>query len=117
LELLRSIDLDEPEITPAKIARFAALLQDRLLNGTPEFRQILEQQIAAGNLEEERRAEAGTDLRETDGKLAELVQQAIAARDQLKHIDIRASQDGIVHELAYHTVGGVIPPGETMRWP
>lgn len=76
--------------------------------------QILERQIAAGNLEEERRAEAETDLRETDGKLAELVQQAIAARDQLKHIDIRAPQDGIVHELAYHTVGGVIPPGETI---
>lgn len=76
--------------------------------------QILERQIAAGNLEEERRAEAETDLRETDGKLAELVQQAIAARDQLKHIDIRAPQDGIVHELGYHTVGGVIPPGETI---
>jgi len=76
--------------------------------------QILERQIAAGNLEEERRAEAETDLRETDGKLAELVQQAIAARDQLKHIDIRAPQDGIVHELAYHTMGGVIPAGETI---
>lgn len=76
--------------------------------------QILERQIAAGNLDEERRAEAETGLRETDGKLAELVQQAIAARDQLKHIDIRAPQDGIVHELAYHTVGGVIPPGETI---
>ncbi|MBS1166453.1 MAG: HlyD family type secretion periplasmic adaptor subunit [Proteobacteria bacterium] len=76
--------------------------------------QILERQFAAGNLEEERRAEAEKDLRETDGKLAELVQQAIAARDQLKHIDIRAPQDGIVHELAFHTVGGVIPPGETI---
>ena len=76
--------------------------------------QILERQFAAGNLEEERRAEAETNLRETDGKLAELVQQAIAARDQLKHIDIRAPQDGVVHELAYHTVGGVIPPGETI---
>jgi len=76
--------------------------------------QILERQYAAGNLEEERRAEAETALRETDGKLAELVQQAIAARDQLKHIDIRAPQDGVVHELAYHTVGGVIPPGETI---
>ncbi|MBS1164341.1 MAG: putative toxin/protease secretion system [Proteobacteria bacterium] len=76
--------------------------------------QILERQIAAGNLDEERRAEAETGLRETDGKLAELIQQAIAARDQMKHIDIRAPQDGIIHELAYHTVGGVIPPGETI---
>jgi HlyD family secretion protein len=76
--------------------------------------QILERQIAAGNLDEERRAEAETGLRETDGKLAELIQQAISAHDQMKHIDIRAPQEGIVHELAYHTVGGVIPPGETI---
>lgn len=76
--------------------------------------QILERQIAAGNLDEERRAEAETGLRETDGKLAELIQQAISARDQMKHIDIRAPQEGIVHELAYHTVGGVIPAGETI---
>ncbi|WP_245427545.1 HlyD family efflux transporter periplasmic adaptor subunit [Pleomorphomonas carboxyditropha] len=43
-----------------------------------------------------------------------ILERQIAARDQLKHIDIRAPQDGIVHELAYHTVGGVIPPGETI---
>ena len=30
--------------------------------------------------------------------------------DQLKRIDIRAPQDGKVHQLSVHTVGGVITP-------
>lgn len=38
-ELQRRIDSDEPEITPARIARFAELLKDKLFNGSPEFRQ------------------------------------------------------------------------------
>src|SRR5262249_33140921 len=35
-------------------------------------------------------------------------------QDQLAHIDIRAPQDGRVHQLAVHTVGGVIAPGEAI---
>lgn len=38
-ELQQRLSTNEPEITPEKIERFAALLRDRLLNGTPEFRQ------------------------------------------------------------------------------
>ncbi len=36
----------------------------------------------------------------------------MTAEDQLKRIDIRAPQDGIVHQLTVHTVGGVIKDGE-----
>ena len=36
----------------------------------------------------------------------------MAAEDQLKRIDIRAPQDGFVHQLAVHTVGGVVNAGE-----
>ena len=32
--------------------------------------------------------------------------------DQLKRIDIRSPQDGVVHQLEVHTVGGVVSPGE-----
>ena len=37
-----------------------------------------------------------------------------AAEDQLKRVDIRAPQAGIVHQLNVHTVGGVIGNGETL---
>ena len=37
-----------------------------------------------------------------------------AAEDQLKRVGLRAPQAGTVHQLAVHTVGGVINNGETI---
>lgn len=65
-------------------------------------------------LDQDRRSEVLTELRDVDNKLAELTEQQVAAKDQLKRVDLLAPQDGIVHELAVHTVGGVISPGETI---
>lgn len=65
-------------------------------------------------LDEDRRTEVLMELRDVENKLAELAEQRIAAEDQLSRIDILSPQAGIVHELAIHTVGGVIPPGETI---
>src|SRR5436305_5403849 len=60
------------------------------------------------------RTEVGKDLAEVRGKMAELVEKKVAAEDQLKRVDIRAPQDGMVHQLSVHTVGGVIQQGEQM---
>ena len=54
------------------------------------------------------------DLREAQGKIAELKERVTGAEDQLKRVDLRAPQAGTVHELAAHTVGGVIGEGETI---
>jgi HlyD family secretion protein len=54
------------------------------------------------------------DLREAQGKIAELKERVTAAEDQLKRIDLRAPQAGTVHELAAHTVGGVIGEADTI---
>ena len=51
-------------------------------------------------------------MREIQAKEAELNERRVAAEDQLKRVDIRAPQAGIVHQLAVHTVGGVIAAGE-----
>lgn len=63
-------------------------------------------------VEQDKRSEAGKDLREVQGKQAELSERRIAAEDQLRRIDILSPQKGIVHQLAVHTVGGVVTPGE-----
>lgn len=57
-------------------------------------------------------SEVSKELREIDAKTSEYSERRIAAEDQLRRIDIRAPQDGIVHELNVHTVGGVVGPGE-----
>ena len=49
-------------------------------------------------------------MAEIRAKTSELIEKKVAAEDQLKRIDIRAPQDGMVHQLAVHTVGGVITP-------
>jgi HlyD family secretion protein len=53
-------------------------------------------------------------LREIQAKTAELVEKRVAAEDQLKRVDIRAPQAGLVHQLAVHTVGGVISPADDL---
>lgn len=54
------------------------------------------------------------ELRDAEARIAELREKATAAEDQLRRVEIRAPQAGTVHELAIHTVGGVIAPGETL---
>jgi HlyD family secretion protein len=65
-------------------------------------------------IDQELRSEVSKELREVQGKIAELVERKIAAEDQLKRIDIRAPQDGMVHQSIVHTVGGVISPADTL---
>ncbi len=59
-------------------------------------------------------SDVSKELREIDAKVGEFGERKVAAEDQLRRIDVRAPQDGIVHELNVHTVGGVVGPGEQM---
>jgi HlyD family secretion protein len=53
-------------------------------------------------------------IREIDGQLAEVVERKAAADEQVRRTELRAPASGTVHELAQHTVGGVVRPGETI---
>ncbi len=57
-------------------------------------------------------SEVAKEMREIDAKIGEFEERKIAAEDQLQRVDIRSTQDGTVFQLAVHTVGGVIAPGE-----
>ncbi|QWG22169.1 HlyD family type I secretion periplasmic adaptor subunit [Bradyrhizobium sediminis] len=59
-------------------------------------------------IDQELRSEVAKELREIQGKSAELVERKVAAEDQLKRIDLRSPQNGVVHQLSVHTIGGVI---------
>jgi HlyD family secretion protein len=63
-------------------------------------------------IDQDLRTEVSKELREIQSKSAEFVERKVAAEDQLKKVDIRAPQDGFVHQLAVHTIGGVVTPGE-----
>ena len=74
--------------------------------------KIAETEMQALQIDQDLRTEVGKELVDVRGKIAEYVERKITAEDQLRRIDIRAPQSGVVHELAVHTVGGVIAAGE-----
>ena len=74
--------------------------------------KMTETQLQIIQIDQDLRSEVAKELREIQGKTAELVERKVAAEDQLKRIDIRAPQDGMVHQLSVHTVGGVITASE-----
>ena len=74
--------------------------------------KISETRLQIIQLDQDLKTEVMTDLREAQGKEAELLERRVAADDQLKRVDIRAPQSGIVHQLAVHTVGGVVNQSE-----
>jgi HlyD family secretion protein len=76
--------------------------------------KISETELQILQIDQDLRSEVAKELREVQGKIAELIERKVAAEDQLKRIDIRAPQDGMVHQSTVHTVGGVITAGEAI---
>lgn len=74
--------------------------------------KISETALQILQIDEQWSEEVGSDLREMDARIGEYVERRVAAEDQLKRVDILAPQDGVVHQLSVHTVGGVVAPGE-----
>ena len=76
--------------------------------------QITETELQVIALDQNMQTEATKELREIEARIAELVERKVAAEDQLKRVVLTAPQDGTIHDLTVHTVGGVIGAGETV---
>jgi HlyD family secretion protein len=76
--------------------------------------KISETELQIIQVDQDFRTDVLKDLREAQGKIAELKERLTGAEDQLKRVDLRAPQAGTVHQLAVHTVGGVIANGEVI---
>lgn len=74
--------------------------------------RVAETELQIIQIDQDLRSEVAKELREVQGRVSEFVERKVAAEDQLKRIDLRSPQDGVVLQLAVHTVGGVITPGE-----
>lgn len=76
--------------------------------------RISETELAIIQIDQDMRSQVAGELREIDAKAGEMRERQIAAEQSLKQTDIRSPQAGRVHQLAVHTVGGVIAPGEAI---
>ncbi|CAN5276782.1 HlyD family type I secretion periplasmic adaptor subunit [soil metagenome] len=76
--------------------------------------KITETELQIIQIEKDLVSEVSKDLRETNDKIGEFVERKVTAEDQLRRIDIRAPQDGMVLQSTVHTVGGVITAGDAI---
>jgi HlyD family secretion protein len=76
--------------------------------------KIAETELQVIQVDKDVVSEVSKDLRETRDKIGEFVERKVTAEDQLRRIDIRAPQDGVVEQSTVHTVGGVITAGDTI---
>ena len=74
--------------------------------------KITETRLQIIQIDQDLRSEDGKELAEIRGKISELVEKQVAAEDQLKRVDLHAPQDGKVHQLSVHTIGGVVNAGD-----
>jgi HlyD family secretion protein len=74
--------------------------------------KISEIELQIIQIDQDLSSDVAKELREVEGKIGEFSERKVAAEDQLKRIDLRAPQDGVVHQLAVHTVGGVVTAGD-----
>jgi HlyD family secretion protein len=76
--------------------------------------KIGEAQLQIVRLDQDFRTDVVKELGDAQGKEAEFVQRGVAARDMLDRIEIRAPTSGVIHQLAAHTINGVVKAGDAI---
>jgi HlyD family secretion protein len=76
--------------------------------------KISEIELQIIQIDKDLSSEVSKEMREIADRIGEFVERKVTAEDQLRRIDIRAPQDGMVLQSAVHTVGGVITAGDTI---
>lgn len=71
-------------------------------------------QLQILQIREEVLSQALLELREAEGRIAELTERRLASRAKLDRMVIKAPITGVVYQLMVHTEGGVITPAEPL---
>jgi len=77
-------------------------------------RKTTETELQIIQIDKDMVSDVSKDLRETNDKIGEYIERKVTAQDQLRRVDIRAPQDGVVEQSTVHTVGGVIQAGDAI---
>lgn len=106
----------KPRITALEreIARNEGQLGEIVARTLSAKGKIAETTLQIIQLDNDHIAEVSKELREAESKINELQERRVAAEDQLRRIEIRAPITGVIHQLAVHTVGGVVSPTEPL---
>jgi HlyD family secretion protein len=115
-ELLSRGLAQRPRVTALQreIAANEGKLADVMARTASARGKVSEIELQVLQLDKDSLSEVAKELQEVDTRIGELQQKRINAEDQLKKIDIVAPASGKAHQLAVHTVGGVINPTEPL---
>ncbi|PNU05641.1 HlyD family type I secretion periplasmic adaptor subunit [Novosphingobium guangzhouense] len=76
--------------------------------------RIGELRLQMGSIEAEARSSSAAELMDVLSRISELRRAQVAADDNFDRAVIRAPQSGTIDKLAFRTVGGVVPAGQTI---
>jgi HlyD family secretion protein len=103
--------VNQLERTAVDLDASVASLNANIAQARGRITEIRQQAI---QLDQDSRSQAGAQLGEVMKLLNDQQVRAVGSDDEFTKSVIRAPYDGVVDKLAFTTVGGVIPPAETL---
>ena len=110
----RLIQISRLTVLERDLARLSGERAQYIASRAQARGKITETELQIIQVDKDVVSEVSKDLRETNDKIGEFVERKVTAEDQLRRIDIRAPQDGVVLQSTVHTVGGVITAGDAI---
>ena len=110
----RLVQLSRLTVLERDAARLAGERAQYIASRAQAKGKITETELQIIQVDKDMVSEVSKDLRETNDKIGEFVERKVTAEDQLRRIDIRAPQSGMVLQSTVHTVGGVITAGDAI---
>ncbi len=74
--------------------------------------KISETELQIIQVDDDFRSDVAEKLRQAQSEEGELRERLIAAQDDLRRVEIKSPQSGVVHQLAIHAKGAVITPSQ-----
>lgn len=103
--------LNQIERTAVDLEGSAASLDAQIAQARARIAEIRQSGI---QLDQDARTQAGIELVDVQGRLNEQKIRSVTATDTFNRSLLRAPYDGIIDKLAFSTIGGVVPPMETI---
>jgi HlyD family secretion protein len=101
--------LNQIKRTAITLTSDAAALEGQVAEAQAQIGAFRQQMI---QLDQDARSEAGKDLADVTAKVSEQQLRKATASDTFDRSMIRAPQSGIVDDLAFATIGSMVPPGQ-----
>ncbi|MBL4701189.1 MAG: HlyD family efflux transporter periplasmic adaptor subunit, partial [Phycisphaeraceae bacterium] len=94
-----------------EIARLEGMIGEKTSQVSQAKIKVLESEVEAAQAKTDFRKDVISELHVVQGKMFNLEEQILAAKDTLKRLEIKAPRDGVVLDLQFHALNTVIMAG------